>query len=111
MRIAALVAVGTCAQLYTLVGHDDGLTDVAGLSGRAEGGRDAQLRALTVREERYGTPKPRKCKLRGPFRDPVGTLSGPRTFRRGLIGKIRQNSGKIQTAPKIQTSEQTLAEI
>ena len=56
MRIAALVAVGTCAQLYTLVGHDDGLTDVAGLSGRAEGGRDAQLRALTRREARYGTP-------------------------------------------------------
>ena len=38
---------------------------------------------------------PRKCKLRGPCRYPVGTLRGPRTFRRGLIGKIRQNSGKF----------------
>ena len=90
MRIAALVAVGTCAQLYTLVGHDAGLTDVAGLSGRAEGGRDAQLRALTIREGRYGTPKPRKCKLRGPCLDPVGfayILPGPPIF-----GKFRQNS-------------------
>ena len=32
----------------------------------AEGGRDAELRALTIREARYWTPKPRKCKLRGP---------------------------------------------
>ena len=42
---------------------------------------------------------PRKCKLRGPSRvtsgEPPGTLRVPCTFRRGLIAKIRQKSGKI----------------
>ena len=42
---------------------------------------------------------PRKCKLRGPSRVtsgyPPGTLPVPCTFRRGLIWKIRQKSGKI----------------
>ena len=38
---------------------------------------------------------PRKCKLRGPSRYPPGTLRVPCTFRRGLIWKIRQKSGKI----------------
>ncbi len=42
---------------------------------------------------------PRKCKLRGPSRVtsryPAGTLPVPCTFRRGLIAKIRQKSGKI----------------
>ena len=47
---------------------------------------------------------PRKCELRGPCGDPVGTLPGPRTFRRGLIGKIRQIPAKFA----LLTSEQNL---
>ena len=50
-------------------------------SRRAAAGR-AQLLANSGR--RGMGRLPRKCELRGP-------LPGPRTFRRGLIGKIRQN--------------------
>ena len=38
---------------------------------------------------------PRKCKLRGPSGVTVGSAYISRTFRRGLIKKIRQKSGKI----------------
>ena len=38
---------------------------------------------------------PRKCKLRGPSGVTVGSTYISRTFRQGLIKKIRQKSGKI----------------
>ena len=38
----------------------------------------------------------RKCKLRGSSRVTSRYPMGPRTFRRDLIGKIRQKSGKIR---------------
>ena len=69
-------------------------TNFDGKSRRAAAGR-AQLRALTFLEARYGAFSAKMQTagtLRVPSRYPPGRV--PCTFRRGLIWKIRQKSGK-----------------
>ena len=82
----------------------------------AESGRAARPGAAACANSgRRGMGRiPRKCKLRGPSGDPVRTLWGPRTFRRGLIGEIRledlfeKSDMKMETWAKFR---QNLAEI
>ena len=71
----------------------------------------AELRALTFLEARYGAFSA-KMQTAGtlpvPSRYPPGTLRVPCTFRRGLIWKIRQKSGKIWAkSSKILTNVKT----
>ena len=68
----------------------------------AESGRLRPSAAACANSGRRGMGRlPRKCKLRGLCRDPVGTLSVSRTFRRGLrflansSKMLTQNSGKF----------------
>ena len=65
----------------------------------AESGRGNGRAELLANSGRRGIGRfPRKCKPRGPCGDPPGTLTGPRTFRRGLwrnFGKFRQKLIKV----------------
>ena len=71
------------------------ISKVAVLSGRAACGR-AELRALTFLEARGNGAFSAKMQTAGTLRGNLrGNLWVPCTFRRGLIWKIRQKSGKI----------------
>ena len=78
--------LASCAPKSGLpTGHRESLGNQ--IQGR--GGRPAGRAELLANFGRRGTGRiPRRCKPRGPSRDPVGILPGARTFRQGLIGKI-----------------------